>query len=273
MSNLYQRSILITRPQEKAKAMADLVQKWNGRPVLLPTITIDAPEDWMDVDEAIGTIAEYDWIVFSSAHGVEYFCRRFHQLVDDLKSCWTVNVAVVGQKTAVTLRQHHLTVDLIPEDFTADNLVEAFQSVPIQNKSVLYVTGNKGRHTIDEGLVKQGAKVDRIVAYRNVAPDASQLGAVLEQIQNGQIDFYTFTSPSTYQNFLEILDEQGLEPKSVMHEAVIAVIGRVTKSAVKENSCKAIITASESTIEGILTAIGRYIEQNGTVKDTGVTKN
>jgi len=260
MPDLHQSRILITRPEGKAEAMADLVREWNGIPVVFPTISIGEPEDWTAVDETIQNLSRYDWIVFSSVHGVQYFCDRASNLLGDLKSCWKVKVAVVGEKTANAIKERKIAVDLIPEHFTSEKLVEAFQSIPLDGKRVLYVTGDKGRQTIVKGLQSQGAQLDRVNAYHNVLPDVSQFEEILEQLKNGSIDFFTFTSPSTYQNFSEIIQEQDEDPKSFFQDHTAVAIGPVTAEALEDSGFSQVLVGTEATIEGILQAISESLE-------------
>ncbi len=266
MPDLRQSQILITRPEGKAEAMADLVRQWNGVPVIFPTISIAEPADWSVVDDAINRLTEYDWIVFSSVQGVKYFCDRALSLLGDLKSCWTVKVAVVGQKTADALREKQIAVDLIPQNFTSENLVEAFQSIPLENKKILYVTGDKGRQTIITGLPSQGAALDRVNAYRNVLPEVLNFEETWNRIKSHSVDYFTFTSPSTYQNLYDIILDQDEEPETFFKSQTAVAIGPVTAEALRASGFSRVLVASESTIEGILNIIAETLTtENSTV--------
>jgi len=268
MPDLRQSRILITRPESKANVMADLVRKWNGIPVIFPTISIAEPEDWTAVDHAIQDLSKYNWIVFSSVHGVQYFCDRASSLLGDLKSCWKVKVAVVGEKTAKAIKDRQIAVDLIPGQFTSENLVEAFQSIPLEGKRVLYVTGDKGRQTIVEGLQSQGAQLDRVNAYRNILPDASQFEKTWKQLKNHTINFFTFTSPSTYQNFRDIIVDQDEDPDTFFQDQTAVAIGPVTAEALEDSGFSRILVGTEATIEGILQATAESLEtQNSAIME------
>lgn len=260
MPDLRQSRILITRPEGKARAMADLVRKWNGLPVIFPTISIAEPKDWTAVDEAIQNLSKYDWIVFSSVHGVQYFCDRASELLGDLESCWSLKVAVVGEKTARAIRDRQIAVDLIPEKFTSENLVEAFQSISLEGNHILYVTGDTGRRTIVEGLQSQGAQLDRVNTYRNVLPNVSQFEEIWKQLKNHSIDFYTFTSPSTYHNFCDIIVDQDEDPTTFFQNQTAVAIGPVTAEALENSGFSRILVGIEATIEGILRAIAESLE-------------
>jgi len=259
MIDLHGKSILITRPREKAIAMATLVQRYHGEPVICPTIEIAAPINWNSVDETLADIPQYDWLIFSSVHGVHYFLSRLDS-VSSSAALQQMKIAAVGRKTADRLDKHGVKVDVIPREYNAESLLNSLGALPISGKKLLLVTGDKSLPTLYDSLSEFNAQVDRIVVYRNIAADAGQIIPVINRLQTHEIDYLTFTSPSTFHNFLELMEGQFENPQPVVQQQQIVVIGPVTGTAVQDAGFTPTVTAEESTIEGILTAIAHHIE-------------
>ena len=119
---LFGQTIAITRPLEQSYETADLASQHGAIPVLLPTIDIRPPEAWNDVDTAIEQIEQQDWLIFTSQNGVSHFLDRIFELGYDLRRLGHVKIAVIGSATAEALREYHLTADLIPETYRAEEL-------------------------------------------------------------------------------------------------------------------------------------------------------
>ena len=122
---LFGKRFLVTRPRHQAGDMVHRLLELGAIPFVLPTVEIRAPDDWSGVDEAIRGIKRFDWIVFTSANGVNAFLGRLKHLGFDLRALGHVLLAAIGPKTAETLRGYHLQPDVMParfqsEDFAAE---------------------------------------------------------------------------------------------------------------------------------------------------------
>ncbi len=256
-SNLQQSSILITRPEHKAEEMAEIVSQMNGIPVLFPTITIGPPSDWTEIDSVISRLAAFDWLVFSSANGVKYFYSQLDQYAIDTISS-SLRIAAVGPKTAKALSRLKFTVDVIPETYTAEGLVVQFGAIQCTGTSVLHITGDKGRSTLREGLQNLGARVTTVHAYRNMSPEPQNVQTIVDKLLRSRIDFLTFTSPSTFENFFEIINTYTDKTIELLKDQNIVTIGPVTSSKIEEYNIPVTITSHASTIESMLKDISFY---------------
>ena len=257
MSDLHGATILVTRPQPKAEQMADLIREMGGEPVVFPTIAIMSPVSWNKVDAAIQSISDYDWIVFSSINGVKYFANRIKEIAD-ISLLNNSNIAAVGSKTAEALKKQNITVDVVPDDFSADGLVEYFSEKNIAGKKFLQVTGNKGRKALQEGLESLGAKVSRLETYRNVSPDSDTVSEIIPLLRDGAVDYLTFTSPSTFHNFLDMLSEMTDTPEELLRRSQIVTIGPVTAEAIETAGFSVDVVPDEYTVEQMLQSIAEY---------------
>ncbi|MBD3275833.1 MAG: hypothetical protein GF372_10995 [Candidatus Marinimicrobia bacterium] len=261
MSNLQQSSILITRPRKKALEMAALVKEMNGKPFIFPTIAITEPDNWAETDAAIRNLTGFDWIIFSSTNGVQYFFQRLDQ-ASNAKISHATKIAAVGSKTAQALHKHGYTVDLIPDSFTAKHLLDQFDQVDAKGKSILHVTGDKGRNLLPEGLRTMDADVTVIHCYKNEGPAQRNVSTIIQNLRSQDIDILTFTSPSTFENFYDILTPHVDNLAALLQKQTVATIGPVTTESVESYDIQVAVTAETSTIEGMLSSISEYIHSS-----------
>jgi len=257
MNDLHGATILVTRPQPKADEMANLIREMNGEPIIFPTIAIEPPESWQAVDAAIQILSDYDWIVFSSVNGVKYFTARIRE-ISELSKLQALNIVAVGSKTASALEERKIRVDIIPEHFSADGIIDYFSDKDIGGKRFMHITGNKGRTTLQNGLGSLGADVSRLETYRNVSPDSEAVSEIIPRLRNGSVDYLTFTSPSTFDNFYEMLSELIDSPEELINQSTIAVIGPVTAKAIESAGFSVAVVPEEYTIEQMLQSIAEY---------------
>ncbi|MBS1271504.1 MAG: Uroporphyrinogen-III synthase [Candidatus Marinimicrobia bacterium] len=261
MNKLDGATILVTRPQPKAEQMADLIRERGGEPVIFPTIAIEPPETWDEVDAAIEPLTEYDWIIFSSTNGVKHFTDRLSE-ISELSLLNQSGIAAVGSKTAETLGERSVKVDVIPDDYSADALLAYFTEQDIAGKQFLQVTGNKGRTTLAEGLESLGAGVKRLEAYRNVSPDSEAASELIPLLRAGHVDYLTFTSPSTFDNFYDMLSEMTDTPEVIIRQCRIAAIGPVTAEAIESVGFSVDVVPEDYTVEQMLEGIADAENEN-----------
>ena len=82
---LANRTIVITRAQKQAEEFSSLLEDLGARVIVCPTIEIVEPESYERLDEAIDHLYGYDWLIFTSANGVDHFMRRVME-----KGEWTL---------------------------------------------------------------------------------------------------------------------------------------------------------------------------------------
>ncbi|HMK44453.1 MAG TPA: uroporphyrinogen-III C-methyltransferase, partial [Dissulfurispiraceae bacterium] len=120
---LFGQRILITREYtEEYGALEDL----GAELFEFPTIEIVPPDDYTELDAAISEIDSYDWLVFTSANGFTYFLERFMALGRDIRDLKGIRLCTIGPKTAEAVQSFALKVDLVPKEFNAEGLCEAF---------------------------------------------------------------------------------------------------------------------------------------------------
>src|SRR5215210_7277367 len=114
------RTIVITRARAQALDFAAELERLGARVVSCPTIEIVEPESYASLDEAIENLYGYDWLIFTSVNGVDYFLRRLEQRGHEVSELDELRVCAIGEATALRLREARIHVDVVPEQFKAE---------------------------------------------------------------------------------------------------------------------------------------------------------
>ena len=191
-------SVLITRPQPQADALAKSVAELGGEPVVFPTIAIEplsapAPQP-------------HDWVIFVSVHAVEHGAA--------LISRAEPRVVAIGKATAKALAAANLPADVIANPpYTSEALLAQPDFQPAPGQSVLIVRGEGGRELLRDTLTARGARVQILEVYRRVRPAVppAEIEALETRWSETPFDAVTATSVETYRNLIELLSPRGRE--------------------------------------------------------------
>jgi uroporphyrinogen III methyltransferase / synthase len=250
---LFGKKIVITRSREQSKKMAQRIAELGGEPILFPTIQIDAPQDTAPLDHAIGRIGEFDWVVFTSVNGVDRFFRRFFEVRDDIRDLAGPKLGAIGPVTAAEIRKHGLKVDLLAKEFIAEGVLDMLSDEDVRGKRFLIPRAEKAREVLPETLEQRGAEVDVVSVYRTVLPDSSDIDAARDLLKSKEVQAITFTSSSTVTHFLQMLGAG--DARTLLDGVVVASIGPVTSTTLRENGIPIHVEATTYTIDGLLTAL------------------
>lgn len=254
---------LVTRPAHQAGEFVAALRTLGATPVLFPTIEIKPVADLRPLDDAIQRIAEsafrpdgatarrivslphpyYDWVVLTSVNGVAAFWDRLRGLGLDSRCLAPVRLAAIGPATAAALQARGVFPDLIPEVYTAEGILAAFdQQETIIGQRFLLARSDIARPALAEGLSARGARVDEIPAYRTVPVEGERLPP--------PADIVTFTSSSTVRGYVNCL--AGRDPAELLQDSRVVCIGPITAATAEELGLPISAVAEEHTIEGML---------------------
>ncbi len=194
---LFGRTVLVTRPEHQSDDLAARLAGLGAKVLRQPAIEIGPPQDWTAVDAAIGRLAKFDWLVFSSSNGVEYFLGRLLAIGGDARRLGGVRLAAIGPATVARLAEFRLRADLQPESYRAEALAEAL-APEARGKTILLARASRGREVLAEMLTAAGAVVEQVVVYES-RDVASPKDDVLQTLADGKIDFTTVTSSAIAQ--------------------------------------------------------------------------
>lgn len=229
--------VLLTRPRADAAALAARLERLGADVVPAPLIAIRPPEDASPLDDALRTIARYDWLAFTSANAVRAVAVRLTALGIAVPDA--VQMAVVGPATARALEAAGLRVDRVAPAGTAAGLVE-MMGPEMSGRRVLLPQGDRARTELAEGLHRAGARVETVVAYRTVAEDGPP------PIHPG--DIVALFSPSAAERVAALAVEAARHAK-------IVCIGPTTASAARGLGLEPAVVAPDRTEDGMVGAI------------------
>lgn len=244
---LFGKGVVITRPVEQAGEFADILRGEGARVIYFPTIRIVPPENFDDLDRAIDNIEKYHWIVFTSVNGVRFFFKRLDDLNKDIRGLKGIRICAIGPATSAAVENYGIRIDIIPDDYISEAVLEKFKEQEIRGKNILLPRAEIASDVIPEGLSKLGANVDVAVAYRTVSSGRNRT-ELYELIEQNKVDVITFTSPSTAINFLNIMGGDFHLPENIK----IACIGPVTAAAAEKLGFKTDIMPETYTISGLV---------------------
>ncbi len=253
---MFGHRVLVTREHS---AGFESLEELGAEIIEFPTIEIVPPDDYSGLDAAIAQIHSYTWIIFTSANGVRYFLKRFFEKEKDIRDLKGIKLCAIGSKTAGEIKKYGMKVDLVPEEFRAEGLIEEFKKVGDQQSPVSALKGMKfllpraetAREVFPEKVRELGGEIDVPVAYRTVKPELH--GKRLKRfLKEGRITVATFTSAATFNNFVGLI---GSDAFDLLKGVSIAVIGPVTAKAIEKAGLKVDIMPEESTIEAMVREI------------------
>ncbi|MGZ8940960.1 MAG: uroporphyrinogen-III C-methyltransferase [Limisphaerales bacterium] len=250
---LFGQRVVVTRTREQASQLADQLQELGAEVLEIPTIRMEEPENKSDLMDALLAIGEYDWIVFTSPNGVSAFFNYFFKGFDDIRALGNLRIAAVGPATAAKLKELHLRVDAMPEEYVATKIskaIAAFESV--DNLRVLLMRAEIANEELPNELEALGAIVDDVACYRTVPETEDQNGAA-ERLLEGGADWVTFTSSSTVENFHARFDLPKL--KQQFPEMRVASIGPETTKTLRALGVPPDAEAREHNIAGLIKSL------------------
>jgi uroporphyrinogen III methyltransferase/synthase len=266
---MFGHRVLVTREHSGG---FESLEELGAEVIQFSTIEIVPPESWDELDKAIDHIESYDWLIFTSSNGVKYFFSRLFERNRDIRELKGIKICAIGTKTAASIGKFGIRVDLVPESFNAEGLIEEFLkkcstfNVQSSKKDIEPGTSNfepfKGlkfllpraevaREIFPDKVRELGGTIDVPVAYRAVKPEMH--GKRLRRfLKEGRVTIATFTSAATFNNFRDIFKEDADE---LLKGVTIAVIGPVTAKAIEKAGLKAAIMPAESTVEALVEEI------------------
>lgn len=238
---LFGKRVVVTRARQQASELRRLLEDSGAAVIEFPTIDIAPPQSLASLDRSIEE--SWDWILFTSANGVEAFFDRLAAKGKDARSLFASRVAAVGTPTAAALRARGVIADLVPEKFLSSALLPLLARDQRGIRTAV-VRAAEGRDELIEELQARGGEVHLAVAY-----ETRSIAATTDPIAN--VDVVTFTSASTVDNYFSMLGDDG----EATGKAVLASIGPVTSEAIRRHGRSPDIEASTATVQSLHDAV------------------
>ena len=196
---LYGKRILVTRPKDRAGTLSDKLRALGAEAVEFPCIRTEALLPCPAMESALKQLAEYAWLGFTSAAGIEAFWNCLRGMGKDARALGGVKLAAIGPATGKALEAHGLAPDLIPEVYDAAHMGKALAKAAAGK--LLLLRAEEGSPALTDALAKAGVACDDIPVYRTIY-DNPRSAELREEIEAGKFDFVTFTSASTVKGFV-----------------------------------------------------------------------
>ena len=260
---LFGRRIVVTRARHQAAALARGLRERGALAIELPTIELQDPKSFAPLDQAVRELEGYDWLVFTSANGVERFFDRLEVAGRDARAI-RGRVCAIGPATADRLRGHGVRADRMAAEYRAEGVLAALaatatpeaaspsQNLPSQSlidQRILIPRAAVARDLLPRELQARGARVDVVEAYRTVG--ARIPAPVLRGLVEEGADLITFTSSSTAENC-----------PAELRTIPAASIGPITTETARRLGFQVVVEAREYTVEGLLAALEGHFAQD-----------
>jgi uroporphyrinogen III methyltransferase/synthase len=245
---LFGKRIVVTRARSQAATLTERLYAAGAEVIEMPATRIEAT-DPTPLQGALSRLHEYGWVIFTSQNAVRIFWNALRAENRDARALSGVKIAAVGPATASALLECGLAVDVSPDRFVAEALLDELRSRrDVRGVRVLYACAEGARETLQDGLDELGAVVDRVVLYRSTM-DGAGSDELRERLMNDDADLVTFTSASSVNAFVAAVGEEAAR------RAPAASIGPITTAAARSAGLEVAVEATESTIGGLVSAI------------------
>ena len=236
------KPVVVTRAEERDGPLSTELKNL-GLPVLVWAAVRVLPADTTQLDEALRRAGSFDWIVFTSRHGVAAVTTRLPAAPAGVRT------AAVGRATAAVLQQHGWPVDLIPSEPNAAGLVAAFATAgSARGLRVLYPASSRALPTLAAGLTQLGAEVTTVEAYRTVSGTALDVEDCRSYIARDGVGAVTFASPSAVAELESALGKEALG--RLLSRVPAVAIGPTTARALAERGYTPTL-AESATLRGL----------------------
>jgi uroporphyrinogen III methyltransferase/synthase len=247
--------VLVTRTREQASVLSAGLRALGAEAIELPTILVAPPEDWKPLDQAIASLQDYGWIIFTSVNGVRFFWDRLSIAGADARALAGVKLAAIGPGTAGELAARGLRVDYVPSEYVAEAIAAGLEGV--NGQRVLLPRADIARPALADLLRDRGAEIVDVTAYRTLQPhvDPDELRDLL-----ARITVATFTSSSTVRNLTAMTHNAGVDLPTALTSVTVACIGPVTAETARDLGLPVHVVAETHTIDGLIQALTRHYE-------------
>ncbi len=249
------KTIVITRTVEQSKESSEAFKQLGANVIIFPTLDIVPPDSWSQFDSVATGKASIDFIIFTSAHAVKMFIRRCAELSVSMDYNKTKIVAV-GNKTAAVCERNKIPVNIIPKKFSGEGVIDALSDYDMDGKVIFIPRSAIGREELPKGLKELGAIIKPASVYNVSIPSEEKIKIHMEKLSLSRPDMFVFTSPSTFENFLQILKIS--DPSDYFEKFDVAAIGPTTMTAIENKSVHVNVLPEEYTIDGLVKAIIDY---------------
>ncbi len=247
-------TVLITREENEHGPLSSLLRKKGFETLNIPTIAHQLLSSSHEVQSSADRIKEYDWVLFTSARGVEAFANA----CDGSFSSIGTRIGCVGKATADAVERFDGMSEIIARNAGSEGLVDALIArKAIRDKRFLYPTSDNARSTLAEGILRNGGVIDQVVAYRTASTNVGE--QVARVLGSRHVNATVFCSPSA----IEALEES-LAALAALRDygGLLIAMGPTTRAAIVTALGEVdVVEPDERTFEGITDILQRLMNR------------
>ena len=252
---LFGRRVLVPRPAGQAERTAQALRDRGAEPRVVPVIEIVPPADPAPLESAVGRLADYEWVLFTSANGVEQLFLALRRAGRDARAFGAAKIGVIGPRTADALERFGIRADRIADEHVGEGLARDILALGTPRR-VLIARALVARDALPALLREAGAEVNVVAAYET-RPAPAGPKSLVELVETRAVDTVLFTSSSTVKTTVERLGASALE---LLGRLTVASIGPITTRTAEELGVRVDVTATTFTVDGLLDALERHFE-------------
>jgi uroporphyrinogen III methyltransferase / synthase len=256
---LFGKRILITRPEGQSAVTARMVRLRGAEPFELPTIAITPPPDPARVAEAVRSLDQYDVVAFTSENGVTRFFAEIDAQGRDARAFGRARIAAIGSGTAAALAPRGLRADIVPGEFVGEAFASAILEDPAikallltRRPRILIPRALVAREVVPERLRAAGCEVDVVAVYETRPAAVERRKELISRLEARTLDCVMLTSSSTADSLVDLLGPRATE---LLQGVLVASIGPITTATAQRRGLTVAVTAAESTVAGVLSAL------------------
>jgi len=254
---LFGRRLLSLRALEQSRETRDAIRARGAEPVLCPLIRICPPPDPEALNQAMRSLGQYQWVLFTSRNGAARCAEALDALGLDARAFGAARIGVIGPETLVPLARLGLRADLVASAHVAECFARELLEAGCSTRALL-VRAEEAREILPEVLRRADVCVDVVAAYRTEPLTAESRGRLKELMEAGNVDAALVTSSSIAHALADALGPDG---PALGQRVVLASIGPVTSEALRSRGLGVGVEASRYTVEGLLDALSQHFLQ------------
>jgi len=254
---LFGKRILVPRAAEQARATAKAIRERAADAILFPVIEIVEPPDAEPLRRAVAGLDRYDWVLFTSANGVERFFAEVERRGADARALGGLRVGAIGPGTGAALESRGIRADVTAREFVGESLAQSVLELGVRR--ALLPRALVARDALPTMLRDAGVEVDVVPAYAT-RPISRERAKTLRELIDSGLDVVMFTSSSTVTGVVDLLGEGAV---AALGQLTVASIGPITSATLRDRGVRIDAEATEHTIDGLLNALDDYFRGRG----------
>lgn len=245
------KSVLVTGSLSMVERLSPLLKREGAEAISLSLIRTE-PLRLPELGQALDAIETYQWIVFTSANGVECFFAELKERRKDIRALSHIRFAVIGDGTRKALEGHGIFCDFIPTAYSSKDMAEAMIPHIKEGERVLLLRAEEANRVLPEALEAAGIAHTCIALYHTVTDHrkAEALNRLVETV-----DYITFASSSAVRAFASMVEDFGK-----VRGKYISIGPVTTKTAEDLGLCVA-RTAAVYTADGVVETIAQDVAE------------